>query len=333
MVDSKGILIFGEIRQGLLASIVTELLGIGQKLALEIGEKISVIIIGSDPDNVLANDAIAFGANEVYIVDNPSLASYKNDSYVEVMEKVCRTLNPRILLFGHTSIGRDLAPRLAFRLKTGLVTDCTDVTLDPDSHLLVLTRPVYGGNAMAVLRCGSYYPQMATVREKAMAPSGRDNSREGEIVHMDVELDSSLLRTEFIERIEQNIEGVKLEDAEIVVCGGRGIGSADGFKELEELARILGGAVGATRSPCESNWAPSTIQVGLTGKIVTPKLYIGIALSGSSQHISGCSGSRTIVAINKDQDANIFNIAHYGIVGDYKKVLPAFKEKCKEILR
>ena len=178
MVDSKGILIFGEIRQGLLASIVTELLGIGQKLALEIGEKISVIIIGSDPDNVLANDAIAFGANEVYIVDNPSLASYKNDSYVEVMEKVCRTLNPRILLFGHTSIGRDLAPRLAFRLKTGLVTDCTDVTLDPDSHLLVLTRPVYGGNAMAVLRCGSYYPQMATVREKAMAPSGRDNSRE-----------------------------------------------------------------------------------------------------------------------------------------------------------
>jgi len=209
--------------------------------------------------------------------------------------------------------------------------DCLELAIDPDSKLMLQTKPVYGGNAQAIFTCESY-PQMATVRVKAMTPLERDASRQGEVVAIKAELDPSAIRTKVLEKVPEEVEGIKLEDAEVVVSGGRGIGSAEGFKQLEELAKILRGAVGATRPPCDNGWVSDLLQVGLTGKIVAPELYIGVALSGSSQHMSGCSGSKNIVAINKDPEANIFKVAQFGVVGDWKKVLPAFTDKVKELL-
>jgi electron transfer flavoprotein alpha subunit len=227
-------------------------------------------------------------------------------------------------------MGRDLAPRLAFRLNTGVTLDCIDLTIDPETKLLQKTKPVYGGNALAVYVCETR-PQMAAIRGKTMEPFVQDTSRKGEIIPFDPDVDVSLVKAKVVDKVKEKVSGIKLEEADIVVCGGRGMGSAEAFKQLDELAKVLNGAVGATRPPCDSGWVPDYYQIGLTGKLVSPTLYIGVALSGSSQHQSGMSGSKTIVAINEDPEANIFGIAHYGVVGDYKKVLPTFIDKCREL--
>jgi electron transfer flavoprotein alpha subunit len=239
--------------------------------------------------------------------------------------------SPQVLIIGQTSIGRDLAPRLAFRLNTAAALGCLELAIDPSSKKLLQTKPVYGGNALAVFTTDSF-PQMATVRPKAMTPLAPDQSRKGEVIKVEAGLDASAVRAKVLEKVPEEVEGIKLEDAEVVVGGGRGIGSAEGFVQLEELAKLLKGAVGATRPPCDNGWVPAGAQVGLTGKIITPDLYIAIALSGSSQHMSGCSGSKTIVAINKDPEANIFREARFGVVGDWKKVVPALTEKLKELM-
>ena len=209
--------------------------------------------------------------------------------------------------------------------------DCIELSIDPESKLLLQSRPVYGGAARAIF-VSEAKPQMATVRAKAMNPSPRDDSRRGEITAVDAGLDASMLRTRVVDRVKEEVTGIKLEDAEVIVSGGRGLGGPEGFKDLEELARILGGAVGASRPPCDSGWVPAHYQVGLTGKIVTPELYIAVGISGASQHMAGCSGAKTIIAINKNPEANIFNEATYGVVGDLKQVLPAFIAKVKELV-
>jgi electron transfer flavoprotein alpha subunit len=249
------------------------------------------------------------------------------------MEKLCHEAKPNILLMGQTAMGRDLAPRLAFRLGTGATLDCLDLKIDPPTKLMVQTKPVYGGNALAEVVCEKYRPQMATVRPKSMEPLPRNDSRKGEIVHFDAKLDASKMRVKFLERVKEKVEGVKLEDASVIVCGGRGMGGPDNFAPLRELANLLGAAVGATRPPCDNGWVPATLQIGLTGKIVSPNLYIAVAVSGASQHLSGCSGAKNIVAINKDGEANIFKVARYGVVGDFKKILPPFTNKVKELLK
>jgi electron transfer flavoprotein alpha subunit len=330
MAEYKGVMIFGETSQGKLASIATELLGGGRKLANDLGQELSAVLVGSGISN-LAREAIAFGADRVYVVDDPLLKDYQTDSYVIVMEKVVKQVMPQILILGQTAIGRDLAPRLAFRLNTAASLGCLELAIDPQSKLLLQTKPVYGGNAQAVFVCQSY-PQIATVRAKAMTPLERDESRQGEVITIAAGIDPSAIRTKVIDKVAEKVEGIRLEDAKVVVSGGRGIGGADGFKQLEELARMLKGAVGATRPPCDNGWMPAGAQIGLTGKIITPDLYIAIALSGSSQHMSGCSGSKTIVAINKDPEANIFREARFGVVGDWKKVIPAFASKLKGLL-
>jgi len=330
MAEYKGVMIHCEVAEGKLAAIATELLGCGRKLADDLGQELYAALVGSDVSG-LAEEAIAFGADKVYVVDDPLLKDYQTDSYVIVMEKVVKQVMPQILILGQTSIGRDLAPRLAFRLETAAAMDCVELAIDPDSKLLLQTKPVYGGNAQAIFS-GDSYPQIATVRTKAMSPLERDASRQGEVITIEADLDPSAIRTKVLEKVLEEVEGIKLEDAEVVVAGGRGIGSAEGFKQLEELARMLKGAVGATRPPCDNGWVPAGLQVGLTGKIVTPDLYIGVALSGSSQHMTGCSGAKNIIAINKDAEANIFKAARFGIVGDWKKVLPTFTSKVKELL-
>jgi electron transfer flavoprotein alpha subunit len=331
MAEYKGVLIYGEVTEGRLDSISLELLGIGRKLADDLGQELGAVLLGSGIGDA-AKEAILFGADKVYVVDDPVLKDYQTDSYTAVMEKVCKQLLPDILLLGQTSIGRDLAPRLAFRLGTGVTMDCIELAIDPETKLMVQTKPVYGGNALAVLVCEQTKPQIATIRVKAMEPLARDDSRTGEVISIPAELDPAAIRTKVLDKVKEEVVGIKLEDAKLVVCGGRGIGSAEGFSQLEELAKLLGGAVGATRPPCDSGWVPAHLQVGLTGKIVTPDVYIGVGLSGSSQHIAGISGAKNIIAINRDPEANIFKVAHYGAVGDYKKVVPSFIEKCKELL-
>jgi len=330
MAENKGVMVFGETAGGKLAAITTELLGCGSKLAKDLGQELSAVLVGSGIGD-LAKEAIAFGADKVYVVDNAQLKDYQTDAYTSVMEKVIKQAMPQILLLGQTSIGRDLAPRLAFRLNTAASLGCLELAIDPSSKLLLQTKPVYGGNAQAVFTCETF-PQIATVRAKTMEPLERDQSRKGETITVDAALEPSAIKTRVLEKVAEKVEGVRLEDAEVVVSGGRGIGSEEGFTQLEELARMLKGAVGATRPPCDNGWVPAGAQVGLTGKIIAPDLYIAIALSGSSQHMSGCSGSKTIVAINKDPEANIFREARFGVVGDWKKALPALIEKLKELL-
>ena len=331
MAEYKGVMVCGEIIEGKLAPITTELLGGGRRLADNLGEELSLVLMGSGIGD-LGKEGIACGADKVYVIDDPLLNDYQTDSYVAVMEKVVNQVSPNILLLGTTPMGRDLAPRLAFRLDTAVSMDCVELAIDPDSKLLLQTRPVYGGNARAIYTCEETKPQMATVRAKAMDPMARDDARKGEVITIESGLDPSMIRTKVVDKVKEEVAGIKLEDADVVICGGRGMGSSEAFQELEPLAKALGAAVGATRPPCDNGWVPASLQVGLTGKIVSPTLYIAVALSGSSQHMAGCSGSKNIVAINKDAEANIFKEARFGVVGDYKKVLPAFTEKVKDLL-
>jgi electron transfer flavoprotein alpha subunit len=330
MPEYKGVLILCEISEGKLAPISTELLGAGRKLAIELGQELGAVIIGSNASH-LAQEVIAFGADKVYIVDDPLLKDYLSDAYLSVIDKVVKQVNPEIFLMGQTPTGRDLAPRLACWLNTSAFLDCIALAIDTAVKKLLLTKPVYGGNAQATYICESY-PQIATLRRKAFSPLNRDANRRGEVIIISAGLDASKIRTRVTNRKVEAAAGIKLEDARVIVCGGRGIGSADGFKQLDELAKLLQGTIGASRPPCDNYWVPDNLQIGLTGKIISPELYIGVALSGSSQHLSGCAGARVIVAINKDEQANIFKVAHYGVVGDWKKVLPAFTARVKQLV-
>jgi electron transfer flavoprotein alpha subunit len=330
MADNKGVLVVGDINEGKVAAITAEMLGAGKKLATKLGEPLCAALLGSGIKG-LAAEAIAMGADKVFVVDDANLKDYQSDAYVTAAESVIKQANPRIVLLGQSTVGRDLAPRLAFRFNTSISMDCVDLDVDANK-LLVQTKPVYGGNARAIFTTEAL-PQMATVRPKAMTALPRDAAKTGEVVDVASGIDPAKIKTKFVKKIKEEVAGVKLEDAPAVIAGGRGIGGPEGFKQLEELARLFKGAVGATRPAVDNNWVPATIQVGLTGKIVAPELYIAIALSGSSQHMAGCSGSKTIVAINKDPESNIFREARFGIVGDWKQALPAFTAKVKELMK
>jgi electron transfer flavoprotein alpha subunit len=330
MADNKGVMIYTEVVNGKLAPIAKELLGAGRKLADNLKEELSALLVGSGLANVTA-EAISFGADKVYVVDDPLLQDYRTDSYVAVIEKVAKQVNPRVLLLGQTTVGRDLAPRAAFRLGTAVTMDCVALEIDATTKQLIQTKPVYGGNARAIYTMETF-PQMATVRSKAMTALTADTARKGEVVNVAPALDPAAIKTTVLQKVVQEVEGIKLEDASIIVAGGRGIGGPEGFKELEALAKMLKGAMGASRPPCDNGWVSDTIQIGLTGKIVSPETYIAVAISGSSQHLAGCSGSKNIIAINRDPEANIFKEARFGVVGDWKKVVPAFQAKAKELL-
>ena len=330
MDTHKGVLVCGEIAEGKLAPVTIELLGLGRKLANELGEELSTLLMGSKAGG-LGKEAIAYGADKVYVAEDALLDQYNSDAYTQVVAELCKKALPSIMLLGHTDIGCDLAPRLNGRLGGGLSMDCLALSIDPATKLLVSTRPVFGGNAHAAMLSKAARPQMATLRPKTVPPAERNDSRQGQVVPVEGKVDPSALKVSVVERIKEEVEGVKLEDAEVVVSGGRGIGSAKNFDMVRDLAKVLGGAVGATRPACDEGWAAVSLQVGQSGKVVSPKLYIAVALSGAMSHISGCLGSKVIVAINKDKEANIFNVAHFGIVADYKEVLPALTAKLKEL--
>ncbi len=330
MDNHKGVLVCGEIAGGQLAPITAELLGIGRKLADDLGEELSLLLMGSSSGG-LGQEAIAYGADNVFVADDSFLNDYNSDAYTQVAANLCKRVLPSVMLFGHTDMGCDLSPRLNGRLGGGLAMECTALSIDPATRFLVATRPVFGGNAHATMLSKSARPQMATMRAKTVPPAERNDSRQGKVIPVEDKLDPSAIKVKVVDRIKEEVTGVKLEDAEVVVAGGRGLGNAQEFAKLRELADILGGAVGATRVACDEGWAPATLQVGQSGKVVSPKLYIAVGLSGAMAHIAGCLGSKCIVAINKDSEANIFNVAHFGIVGDWKEVLPSLTAKFKEM--
>ena len=329
MADGTGVLIVGDTTDGQLGSTTGELIAAGQIIAADLDENLSVALLGDTLDDA-EQQAIAHGAQKVFAVTHPLLAEYQVDLHLSALETLCKETNPRVILIARTNEGRELAPRLAFRLGVGLAQDCLEVSVDSSEKKLLANRPVYGGNAIAVVRCDQT-PQIAAIRPKAYEPTETDSSRQGEVLSFPVDLDASMALTQVVETVIEEAEGVKLEDAQIVISGGRGLGGPEPFAHLEELAKIMGGTVGASRAAVDSGWVPSNYQVGLTGKTITPDLYIMVAISGASQHMAGCSGAKVIVAINKDAEANIFKEARYGVVGDWETVLPALTAAVREL--
>ncbi len=325
----KGVWVFAEQHKGSVASVALELLGEGRKLADKRKTKLSAVFVGHGIKDK-AKDLIAHGADIVYVADDPALKDFNDDSYAAVLTTLANQHKPEIILAGATAIGRSFFPKVAAALYTGLTADCTVLDIDAETGHLHQTRPAFGGNIMATIVTPNHRPQMATVRHKVMKPSVRDDSRTGEIIPVSYNQSGSL-RTKVIRTVEELGETVNICEADIIVAGGRGLGSAKNFQLIEELAKVLGGAVAATRGAVDEGWIPYPHQVGQTGKTVCPKLYIACGISGAIQHVAGMQSSEVIVAINKDPDAPIFNVATYGIVGDVHEVVPIMIKKIREM--
>jgi electron transfer flavoprotein alpha subunit len=317
----NGVLILAELADGAPAPITAELVGAAQRLA---AGPVSAMLIGSGVEAAASGIG---GVEKVYVADDPALAEYTNDAYTDAAVAAAKRADPAVILLGQTNTGRDLAPALAFKLGTAVAMDT--VALEMQDGRLHTTRPAYGGNARAV-NSFSETPAVATVRPKSQdaATGGAAGTAAGTIEK--VAFTRGAARTKVTGRQVATAEGVRLEDADVVVTGGRGLGGPEGFQGIEELAHLLGGAVGCSRAVADLGWRPVAEQVGLTGKVVSPTLYIAVAVSGASQHMAGCSGSKNIIAINKDADANIFKAARFGIVADYKVALPAFIEAVRK---
>ena len=325
-----GVLVVGELNGDALQSITGELLAAGRGIGDASGEEVAVVLLNGS--EAAGQAAIALGADKAYLAQDDVLADLQLDAQVAALAKVCDEAQPSVVLIGRTLSGRDVGPRLAFRLGVGLAQDCLEVAADGDSGKVVAVRPVYGGNALAKVTFPDASPQMVVMRGKAYEPLDADDSRTGEIAVINTELDPSVVKARLVETVRQESEGVRLEDANIVIGGGRGLGGPEPFDQLEDLAGLLGGAVGASRAVCDAGWLDHSYQVGLTGKTITPDLYITVGISGASQHMAGCSASKNIVAINRDEDANIFKSASFGVVGDWKNVLPSFIETVRELV-
>ena len=331
MAEATGVLVLGVATGDDLSLTSREMLAAGRGVADALAEELAIGLLGDTLD-VPAQQAISHGADKVYAVTHPLLAQYQVDLYLAAMQALCSEITPRVVLIGRTIEGRELAPRLAFRLGVGLAQDCLEISVDTGSKKLLANRPVYGGNAVAVVSC-EYTPQMAAIRPKAYEPLEADTSRQGQVISFPVELEESQAQSRVVDVVREEAAGIKLEDARIVISGGRGLGGPDPFQDLQELAKLLGGAVGASRAAVDAGWVPVSYQVGLTGKTITPDLYITVAISGASQHLAGCSGAKTIVAINRDAEANIFKEARYGVVGDWQQVIPALTEAVRELIQ
>lgn len=327
-----GVWVFAEQKKGIIQPVVYELLGKGRALADILGEEVSAVLLG---EHVAKNteELIKRGADKVYLIESPQLKHYQHEPYTKVLSALIREYKPEIVLAGATTIGRSLIPRVAIEIDTGLTADCTGLEIEKESRLLLQTRPAFGGNIMATIVCRNHRPQMATVRHKVMKEIVPDESRKGEIIRKSYPEDLLSSRTKLLDMVEEVTDLINIAEADIIVSGGRGLGEAQNFSIVEDLARILGAAVGASRAAVDAGWIPYSHQVGQTGKTVCPKIYIACGISGSIQHLAGMQSSKIIVAINKDPDAPIFKVATYGIVGDLFEILPQLSAKFKEHLK
>lgn len=329
MSDARNVWVFIEVVRGKIKGVSLELLGQGRKMADDLGEKLVAIIPGNEIED-FAKMAIHYGADEAIVVDQKELKDYSTDGYTKAMCTLIKKYNPAVLLIGATNNGRDLGPRVSSRMQTGLTADCTELGVDSETRLVKWTRPAFGGNLMATILCPDHRPQIGTVRPGVFKKPEEDTGRKGEIIHETVEFGPDEIRTRIVEVItEAGGADVNLEEAEIIVSGGRGVGGPEGFEVLKELADEIGAQIGASRAAVDSGWISSLHQVGQTGKSVGPKIYIACGISGAIQHVAGMSSSDVIIAINKDPDAPIFNIANYGIVGDLFEIIPELTKRIR----
>lgn len=317
-----GVWVFAEQRGGKLMPVVIELLGEGRKLAEQIGTELCAVLLGENVAD-LARKCIGYGADKVYVADAPELKDYTTDAYTKVIYEAIQQYKPEIVLCGATHIGRDLGPCLSVKCETGLTADCTKLEIDPVDHKIMQTRPAFGGNLMATIVCPEHRPQMSTVRPGVMEKAAFDPDRTGEIVTLQPVFADGDLRVKVLEIVKNLENAVSLTDAKVIVAGGMGLGSKEGFDLLAKLAERLGGVVAASRACVDAGWAPHSWQVGQTGTTVKPAIYIACGISGAIQHVAGMKDSGYIVAINKNPSAAIFELADYGIVGDLYDVIPA----------
>ncbi len=325
--DRKGVWVFAEQRDGTIHPVTFELLGKAQELADELNQDVSALLLGYNVSSIV-EELFKYGADRVFLADDPLLKNYRTISFTNVIEGLINEYKPNIFLLGATHIGRDLAPRISRRVGTGLTADCTELSIDPDEGILLQTRPAFGGNVMATIACRYSRPQMATVRPGVM--EARISPKKGHVIEVPVSFDENQIRSRILEVVKAEKKGVDLGSAKVIVAGGRGVGSQDGFKKIEELASILNGEVAGTRVAVEEGWIPQERQIGQTGQTVKPELYIACGISGAIQHRAGMMNSRYIIAINKDPSAPIFQVADWGIVGDLHEIVPEMIEQLKE---
>ncbi|MDR1875609.1 MAG: electron transfer flavoprotein subunit alpha/FixB family protein [Synergistaceae bacterium] len=330
IADYKGVWVFAEQRAGRLENVVFELLGEGRRLADELGVELSAVLAGSNVGELCA-PLISGGADRVYCVDVPALKTYTTEGYASVIADLVKSEKPEVFIIGATNIGRDLGPRMAAKLNTGLTADCTGLAIDPEQKILLQTRPAFGGNVMAMIVTTRHRPQMSTVRPGVMKKLLPDPSRKGTVETVAVDETALNIRTIVKDIVKSARKDVDLTEADVIVSGGRGLGNPEGFALIKELADTLGGVVGSSRAAVDAGWIAQAHQVGQTGKTVRPKLYVACGISGAIQHLAGMQNSKCIIAINKAESAPIFDTADYGIVGDLYKVIPLMIEEFRRI--
>ncbi len=332
MEGYKDILVVGEIDDNGVAATTAQVMRVGMTLAEETKQQMNLLLIGGEIQAV-AEKGYAYGADKVFMAADPQLETYTTDCYLQVMTQVVEQMKPAVILFPHDQKGLDLAPRLAFRLKTGVMLDCVAFAIDSTSGFLRQEKPVFGGKAHASYQGVGNGPQITSVREGAVDPAEYDEARTGEVVGFPVTIDAAGIRTRFIkkEKDESQALVLKLASANTVVCGGRGLGKKEGMDLLMETADLLDGAIAGSRPAIDQGWVPGPLQIGQTGKKVNPRVYMAVGISGALQHMAGCSNANTIVAINTDEEAPIFKMSHLGVVGNFKGVLTGFNDEVKKM--
>ena len=337
--DYKGVFVFAQQVDNTLSGIALELVGKGKELAKDLGTEVTAVLVGSDVA-ALADELAEYGAYKVIVVDDRELKDYRTEPYAHALASVIKEYKPEIMLVGATAIGRDLGPRVSARIHTGLTADCTqleigDFPINPipgkeqRHNQLLMTRPAFGGNTIATIACPDFRPQMATVRPGVMQKAPREAGKKAEVINYNPGFTPDNKYVEILKVVKAVSDVADIMDAKILVSGGRGVGSAENFKLLDDLAEVLGGTVSCSRAVVDAGWKPKDLQVGQTGKTVRPTVYFAIGISGAIQHVAGMEESDIIIAINKDETAPIFDVADYGIVGDLNKIVPALTEKLK----
>ena len=332
MAEYKNILIFGEMDGERLSSMTKQLIGFGKNLSAELNQELFLIFFGQETLKGVET-GYGYGADKVYMGADPLLQNPMTDTYLQAMEQSIGELNPAVVLFGQNDMGLDLAPRLAFRMKTGVSLDCVDLKWNSEKGLLEQVKPVFGGKALGLFCTTGSGPQIVSVRDGAFESADYDDSKKGDVIALNLSMDPSRVRTRFVKK-EKDASldlAMKLASANIVVSGGRGLKKKEGVDLIKQTADLLGGAIAGSRPAVDNGWVPGSIQVGLTGKKVNPQLYMAVGISGALQHMAGCSKSKLIVSINSDESAPIFKLSHIGVVGDFKEVLTAFNEEVKKI--
>lgn len=324
--DYKNLWVYIQSNKGAAANVGLELLNPVRALAASVGEKVVAVVIDGENTEELGSEAIKYGADEVILVEGREYSDYSTDGYTNVLDNLVKKYKPSAMFIGATNRGRDLGPRLAARLKTGLTADCTALSMDGGN--IVWTRPAFGGNLMANILCPDHRPQLGTVRPGVFKKAEPDENRTGNWIREIINTPEEMIRTKIVDIVSTVASDIpNIEEAEILVSGGAGVGGPEGYEVLKKLAAALGGSIAASRAAVDAGWIDHAYQVGQTGKTVGPKIYIACGISGAIQHIAGMSSSDTIIAINRDPDANIFKVADYGIVGDLFEIVPVLEQE------